>query len=118
VAEVFTTLANAYSHKHLYLSPYSPFLNPIEYAFNAIKSNVAHESFHSRDELITAIDHHVAAITPEQASGFFRQSQKYLPQAAASQPFTGKPLYPDYDTDNNTVVEEVTSSLPLLPSSS
>jgi len=124
VEDTFATLESAFGHKFLYLPPYSPFLNPIEYAFNVIKSHVARESFSNRDELIVAIDRQVAALTSPQAMGFFRQSRRYLPQAAAAVPFTGKPLYPDEevssDVPSSPSMEESSTVLPVLylPSSS
>jgi len=41
--------------KFIMLSPYSPFLNPIEYAFNVLQNLVAKEEWYNRGELIQTI---------------------------------------------------------------
>ena len=60
-----------YGIEHLFLPPYSPFLNPIEYAFNALKQAVQAETFHDRGELIQIIKEKIPTITEEMATNFF-----------------------------------------------
>jgi len=52
------------------LSPYSPFLNPIEYAFNVLQNLVAKEEWYNRGELVRTIKAKIEEITPEKATGF------------------------------------------------
>lgn len=67
---------NAYGIDKLFLSPYSPFLNPIEYAFNALQNLVIKEEWFTRGELVETIKRKIPEITAEKAA------------------FQGKPLDP------------------------
>ncbi len=40
----------------LFLPPYSPFLNPIELSFNAIKDTVTHSEMYNRGDLVSNIE--------------------------------------------------------------
>ncbi|MCA1738266.1 MAG: transposase, partial [Actinobacteria bacterium] len=55
----------------LYLPPYSPDLNPIEEAFSKIKGILRRVGARSREALIEALGKALAAITSEDARGFF-----------------------------------------------
>jgi len=101
-----------YGIDHIFLPPYSPFLNPIEYAFNILKEAVASSQFQNRGELRSRVEEKLqTSVTPQDASGFYRQSAKYYKQCAIGLPFQGKPLNPDIDE------EEVPPSTQLtLPS--
>jgi transposase len=95
--------------EHLFLPPYSPFLNPIEYAFNALKDEIARATFRTRGELINVIKEKLSTITPQKAQGFFAQSAQYYSQCALGVPFRGKPLNPEIPDPSAS-----SSSLPAL----
>jgi len=75
-------------------TPYSPFLNPIEYAFSVIQSAVQSVEWWTRGELISVVEDKVqTAVTSEKAEAFYMRS------------FVGKPLDPD-------VLEQRTTQTP------
>jgi len=55
----------------LFLPAYSPDLNPIEEAFSKIKQLVRKAGARTREALIEAIARALAAVTPEDAAGWF-----------------------------------------------
>jgi transposase len=55
----------------LFLPSYSPDLNPIEEAFSKIKALVRKEGARVREALVEAIGAALAAVTPEDAAGWF-----------------------------------------------
>ena len=55
----------------LFLPSYSPELNPIEEAFSKIKALVRKERARVREALVEAIGRALAAVTPEDAAGWF-----------------------------------------------
>lgn len=85
----------AYGIKPLFLSPYSPFLNPIEYSFNKLKTLVGGANFHNRGELSKVISEKIEEITTDDAEGFYKQSAKYYSQCLLGLPFQGKALTPE-----------------------
>ena len=67
----------------LFLPSYSPDLNPIEEAFSKIKALVRLPCARVREALVEAIGRALAAVTPEDAAGFFAhagygQQDQYL----------------------------------------
>lgn len=78
----------------LFLPPYSPFLNPIEYAFAKIKRFVRQATFYNRGELQRAIVEALATITTADVQQWFAHMVKYFHQCALGLPFRGKPLAP------------------------
>jgi DDE superfamily endonuclease len=63
----------------LFLPSYSPDLNPIEEAFSKIKSIVRKVGARTREALVEAIERALAAVTPEEATGWFAHAG-YEPQ--------------------------------------
>ena len=63
----------------LYRPGYSPDLNPIELAFNALKAALRRAGVRTRAALAAAIGAALAATTPEQARGFFAHCGYLLP---------------------------------------
>ncbi len=63
----------------VFLPPYSPDLNPIEEAFSKIKTLVRKEGARVREALVEAIGRALAAVTPEDAAGWFAHAG-YWPQ--------------------------------------
>jgi transposase len=63
----------------LFLPSYSPDLNPIEEAFSKIKALVRKEGARVRETLVEAIGRALAAVTPEDAAGWFAHAG-YWPQ--------------------------------------
>jgi transposase len=55
----------------LFLPSYSPDLNPIEEAFSKIKGIVRKVGARTREALVEAMDRALAAVTPEDAAGWF-----------------------------------------------
>lgn len=90
----YETIFKAYEISFLFLPPYSPFLNAIEFAFSKIKAGVRGDEFTNKKELIESIERHVDAITPTEAAGFIRHVSRFVPQASYGLPFLGKPLDP------------------------
>jgi transposase len=89
-----------YGIDKIFLPPYSPFLNPIEYAFNALKTAVAASYFENRGELRSRVqDNLQTSVTPEDAAGFYRRVGKYYKQCALGLPFRGKPLDPEIPSE-------------------
>jgi transposase len=115
----FEMLETTYGIIILFLSPYSPFFNPIEFAFNKLKALVQSDTFTNRHELIQSINKRIPDITPEDATGFYNQSAKYYYQAGMGLPFTGKPLNPDFvpapNTDTPTPPTSPSTPTPALP---
>jgi transposase len=62
---------------HLFLPPYSPFLNPIELTFTKIKRKVRASPVRTQNELIQAMTDGINTITGENLSGFYRHSEGY-----------------------------------------
>jgi transposase len=63
----------------VFLPSYSPDLNPIEEAFSKIKALVRKEGARVREALVEAIGRALAAITAEDAAGWFAHAG-YWPQ--------------------------------------
>ena len=63
----------------VFLPSYSPDLNPIEEAFSKIKGIVRKVGARTREELVEAIGRALAAVTPEDAAGWFAHAG-YWPQ--------------------------------------
>jgi transposase len=57
---------------HRYLPPYSPDLNPIEQAWSKLKARLRAEGARSREALEAALGPALAAITGQDAQGWFR----------------------------------------------
>ena len=62
-----------------FLASYSPDLNPIEEAFSKIKGIVRKVGARTREALVEAMDRALAAVTPEDAAGWFAHCG-YRPQ--------------------------------------
>ena len=63
----------------VFLPSYSPDLNPIEEAFSKIKGIVRKVGARTREALVEAIERALAAVTPEDAAGWFAHAG-YEPQ--------------------------------------
>ena len=63
----------------VFVPSYSPELNPIEEAFSKIKALVRKEGARVREALVEAIGRALAAVTPEDAAGWFAHAG-YWPQ--------------------------------------
>jgi transposase len=55
----------------LFLPPYSPDFSPIEEAFSKLKALLRREKARTKEALVEAMGRALAAITPEDAKGFF-----------------------------------------------
>ena len=72
-------LVEARGAQLLFLPSYSPDLNPIEEAFSKIKGIVRKAGARTREALVEAIARALAAVTPEEAAGWFDHAG-YEPQ--------------------------------------
>lgn len=52
LTETWKLLKMSYGIDYLFLPPYSPFLNPIEYSFNTLKKAVKQEDFFTIEEIL------------------------------------------------------------------
>jgi transposase len=73
-----TELIEARGADLVFLPSYSPDLNPIEEAFSKIKALVRKEGTRMREALVEAIGRALAAITPEDAAGWFAHAGYWL----------------------------------------
>jgi len=90
----------------LFLPPYSPFLNPIELAFNLIKTQIQNEKWTNRGELITQIKEKFSQLTSENAQSFYTHSSKYFDQCKLGLPFICYPLSPEIpNSESNLLIE-------------
>lgn len=109
------TIASLREHDHIeviFLPPYSPFLNPIEYAFNVLLLKMQNKEFHGPAELQGALAHAIEEITPVMASGFFDKAQSYWEQAKLGIPFRGKILEPLHSGPDVSALSEATGVAP------
>lgn len=67
-------LVEACGAEILFLPPYSPDLNPIEQAWSKMKALLRKHSARTYDALLDGVASALRAITPQDASGFFRAS--------------------------------------------
>ena len=73
-----------------FLPKYSPFLNPIELAFNIIKTEIKHKEIKSRSEMAEAICQAISnKMTPDICSKSFQHCQKFYSSCTHMQPITG-----------------------------
>jgi transposase len=115
---LYEMLEKSYGISILFLPPYSPFLNPIEYAFSKIKEEVGKGEWTTNEGLVNAIEVAVSHISKEDARGYIEHVKKYLPQASLGLPFTGKPLDPvllDAPAPQPTSTVSTPSLLPPQP---
>ena len=63
----------------VFLPSYSPDLNPIEEAFSKVKGIVRKAGARTREALVEAIARALAAVTPDNAAGWFAHAG-YQPQ--------------------------------------
>ena len=94
---VWLALKETWGIDKLFLPPYSPFLNPIEFVFNTVKQRMASasETCSNIRAFKTKIEETFATITAEEAKKYFAHCQKYYAQCKACIPFTGTILSPD-----------------------
>jgi transposase len=85
VAAAFTNTVK--QHKQVFLPPYSPQLNPCEYAFNKIKAYVKRHEKHSRTQLISLIHKAVATVTATDALGWCREVMRWYIRGALHEKF-------------------------------
>jgi transposase len=78
-AQEISRLVCAHGHAILFLPPYSPFLNPIENAFNQWKQAVRRAACTTEEELMRAIQNGAAEISRENCEGYYRNMERYIP---------------------------------------
>jgi len=92
-------LRQTYGIEHIFLPPYSPFLNPIEYAFNDLKEAVKQQVFYNRGELLRTIEEEIKNITAEKSQAYYSKTLQYHEQVLLGLPFQGKPLQPSMQAE-------------------
>ena len=75
-----TDIIEARGAELVFLPSYSPDLNPIEEAFSKIKQLVRKAGARVREALVEAIGRALAAVTIEDAAGWFAHAGYYWPQ--------------------------------------
>ena len=78
----------------IFLPPYSPFINAIEYAFNKMRLLVKQAGPENRAALKEAVTGAAVRITASDADGFFHKAKSYWEQSRLGMPFSGTPLDP------------------------
>ena len=120
-AEILQTLLelirNAHKSEIVFLPPYSPFLNPIEYAFNDLKQSLKPLAIKNKGELIESIKEKIPLINNEKAKGYFQQVSKYYQQCLMGIAFHGKPLVPELNLDDNSSFQITNSSSQMISNS-
>ena len=77
----------------LYLPPYSPFLNPIEYAFNDLKSAVKASDFYNNADLEKIIIEKLQIITPSKFESYNSHVSKFFEMTYLKMPFHGNSFF-------------------------
>lgn len=110
-------IAATYQIQRIFLPPYSPFLNPIEYYFNTLKANIKNRSFGNRGELIEVLKELIPDCTAQKAQSYFDKSRSYYRQCAMGMPFRGKILEPesylppdDFDSTPSVMLPPIASA--------
>lgn len=80
--------------EYQYLPPYSPFLNPIEYAFFKIKTYVKGSEFYDQEQLKKKIIEGVEQVTKGDAEQWRVRVNQYFRACSQMISFTGQPLNP------------------------
>lgn len=80
-----TSWMDANGVKYMFLPPYSPMLNPIEFCFSKVVGYVKAAEANSNCTLFDSIDRGFASITAENATGWFRQSKSYFNKCLTEQ---------------------------------
>jgi transposase len=93
VAEALQSMQDSQSIHVRFLPPYSPFLNPLEHCFLAIKSHVSSKEPTNRASVVAAINAAILdATTPQKSQLFFSHCQRLYPPCAEQQEITGPVL--------------------------
>jgi transposase len=81
-ADAIRPLIEARGCQLLYLPAYSPDLTPIEQLFSKLKAHLRRLAARTREALLDALASALAAVTPEDAHGWFRHAgYTFLAQA-------------------------------------
>lgn len=78
----------------LFLPPYSPFLNPLEYAFSKVKGIVCNTLISSPADLHKAIEDATQQVTTQDAVQWFEHTMHFYQQCALGLWVEGNPLKP------------------------
>lgn len=89
------TLETQYNIHHLFLPPYSPFLNPIELVFNTVKYRLDSVNL-DRQNLKQHVQEQFEMITEEECQSYFFSVEKFYQPCQEELPFSGKILNPDF----------------------
>jgi transposase len=74
---VLNTIKNT-PHEILYLPPYSPFLNPIEYAFSKIKKSIGKNNLRNQEIILEKIKDTFNIVTEEDCNSWIRHTLSYF----------------------------------------
>ena len=81
-------------HRLHFLPPYTPWFNPTERVFSAIKPAVARQELKDHGSLEAAIDKQLDTITQETCKAWIRECKRWAQVAVA-----GHPLSPEHDAE-------------------
>lgn len=87
-------LLQANGFKILFLPPYSPLLNPMEYTFAKVKKIVHKATFHNKEELQLTSATTLPSVLADDAWGWFLHMLSFYQQCTLGLLFQGKPLMP------------------------
>jgi len=90
-------LSEHYNIDHLYLPPYSPFLNPIELLFNGMKANMKGEQYVGIPHLERSIDEYFQDVPAADCLRFIEHSKGFYQACLARSAFRGPLLNPADD---------------------
>eukprot|EP01101_Sappina_pedata_P004855 TRINITY_DN2113_c0_g1_i2.p1 TRINITY_DN2113_c0_g1~~TRINITY_DN2113_c0_g1_i2.p1 ORF type:complete len:419 (+),score=57.01 TRINITY_DN2113_c0_g1_i2:16-1272(+) len=91
---VWKSISQDYGLKKMYLSPYSPWLNPIELVFNTCKAKLRGIKPTTMDSLKTELKKTFKDVTPNQAKKYFAHAEKFIEGAMKGLTFDGTILAP------------------------
>lgn len=82
-------LKGQYDLRKIYLPPYSPFLNPIEFVFNHVKALLKGQEFDSEAHFQRLVKQTFLSIDADLAIKFIRHSEDFYEQCQAAIPYDG-----------------------------
>jgi hypothetical protein len=104
-----------YGIDHLFLPPYSPFLNPIELSFNAIKTDAKSREMQDRGELLDSIERSIkSVVNAENSNKWYSHCVRFYQQCAMGLPFTGLILDPEITDPNGLNQQQQIQSTNLI----
>lgn len=102
---IWESLERTYNIIHMFLPPYSPFLNPIELVFNTVKYRLDRKDL-TKENVKQKVQEEFERITEEECRSYCEHANKHLKHCAKELPFSGKILTPDLVEDDSPILVE------------